>query len=153
MIDTLPLSGLLLVQPKRYIDPRGYFSETYVQSIFKEAGINTRFVQDNESRSYGRGIVRGLHFQAPPAAQAKLVRCVIGEILDVVVDIRTSSPTYGQHVSQRLSADAGEQLFIPAGFAHGFCTLSDDTLIQYKVDNFYAPETEGGIFWAILNSI
>lgn len=147
MFEPLAIDGLIRVRPARHADSRGFFSETYVAHRFDAQGIPANFIQDNEARSEGRGIIRGFHFQAPPAAQAKLVRCVTGAIFDVVVDIRKGSPTYGEQVAIELSAENGEQLFIPTGFAHAYCTLTDETLVQYKVDAPYAPETEQGIAW------
>lgn len=147
MFEPLELPGLVLVQPARHKDARGHFSQTYVAPSYRENGIDADFVQDNQSYSRGRGVVRGLHFQSPPYAQAKLVRCSLGAILDVAVDIRRGSPTYGKHVSVELSTENGAQLYIPAGFAHGFCTLSEETLVDYKVSALYAPTSEGGIIW------
>lgn len=147
MFEPLSIDGLIRVRPKRHTDSRGFFSETYVAARFDAGGVSADFIQDNEARSAGCGVIRGFHFQAPPAAQAKLVRCVTGAIFDVVVDIRRGSPTYGKHLSIELSAENGEQLFIPAGFAHAYCTLTDETLVQYKVDAPYVPETEQGIAW------
>ncbi|MGU3538852.1 dTDP-4-dehydrorhamnose 3,5-epimerase [Methylobacterium sp. A54F] len=128
-----------LVRPKRFGDARGWFSETYRADALAEGGIPNAFVQDNQSFSAPQGTVRGLHFQIAPAAQAKLVRVLAGAILDVAVDLRRASPTYGRHVAVRLDAEGGEQLFVPAGFAHGFCTLVPDTMVAYKVDAYYSP--------------
>lgn len=144
----LPIQDVKIIQSKRFDDARGFFMETYNKNNFECLGIYDEFVQDNYSYSKSKGTVRGLHFQAPPAAQAKLVRVMRGAILDVAVDVRKSSPTYGQHVKAELSAENGLQIFIPAGFAHGFCTLSDDTEVAYKCSSFYAPAQDGGIFWA-----
>src|SRR5215469_8934841 len=135
--DTV-LPGVKLVQPVRYGDARGYFSEVYREAAFAEAGVDARFVQENQSLSAAVGVVRGLHFQIPPMAQAKLVRVVAGAILDVAVDLRRGSPSYGRHVARVLDAERGEQLFIPEGFAHGFCTLEPNTEIVYKVNRYYA---------------
>lgn len=139
------IDGPLILQPRLFNDARGYFFESYSQREFNEAvGYEVQFVQDNESRST-RGVMRGLHFQRPPFTQAKLVRCVIGTVLDVAVDIRRGSPTYGKHLAVELSADNHRQLFVPRGFAHGFAVLSDIAVFQYKCDNYYAPEADGGI--------
>lgn len=135
-----------LVVPRRFQDARGWFSETYnARRLAEQHGIVVSFVQDNQSWSAKRGTIRGLHFQAPPHAQGKLVSAAKGAILDVAVDIRRGSPTFGRYVAAELTADNGRQLWIPAGFAHGFCTLTDDVVVAYKVTDFYAPETEGGI--------
>ena len=149
-LDVIPLSlsGVRLIRAKRYLDPRGYFAETYVRRDFADAGIDQEFVQDNQSCSSARGTVRGLHFQIPPFAQAKLVRVLRGRILDVVVDLRRSSPSYGRHLSVELGADTGDQLYVPAGFAHGFCTLVADTEVLYKVDAVYSAEHDRGVNWA-----
>ena len=136
-----------LIVPKRYADDRGWFSETFHEQRLRDAGIACRFVQDNRSRSNRAGTLRGLHFQLPPAAQAKLVCVLRGRILDVAVDIRAGSPTYGRHVSAELGAEDGRQLYVPVGFAHGFCTLEDDVEVMYKVSGFYAPTLDGGIRW------
>ena len=143
----LELSGLILITPRRFGDHRGFFAETYSQRIYAELGINENFVQDNHSLSAELGTVRGLHFQGPPHAQAKLVRCGRGAIFDVAVDIRKGSATYGKSVGYELSAENGAQLFIPAGFAHGFATLQPDSEIIYKCTDYYAPETEGALRW------
>lgn len=136
---------VVLIKPKVHGDERGYFLETFRQDLFQsETGIKTDFIQDNESKS-SKGVLRGLHFQLPPYAQSKLVRVIDGEVLDVAVDIRQNSPTYGQHVSVRLSAANKHQLFIPRGFAHGFVVLSDSATFAYKVDNYYAPEHDRGL--------
>lgn len=138
------IDGLVILEPKVFGDKRGYFFESFSARRFKECVADVNFVQDNESRS-SRGVLRGLHFQHPPYAQAKLVRCVLGSVLDICVDIRRGSPTYGQYAAVELSADNKRQLFIPHGFAHGFVALSDDAVFQYKCDNYYHPEAEGGI--------
>jgi dTDP-4-dehydrorhamnose 3,5-epimerase len=135
-----------LVIPSVFRDERGYFMEAYRESSFKDVGINTNFVQDNQSLS-GKGILRGLHFQAPPYAQAKLVKVVAGAVLDVAVDIRSNSPTYGKYVKQVLSIENMHQLYIPEGFAHGFVTLEENTVFQYKCGDYYNKESEGAIFW------
>lgn len=136
-----------LLRPKRHADNRGFFSEAYSRRDYVAIGIDNDFVQDNHSLSLRRGVVRGLHFQLPPFAQAKLLRVLRGTIYDVVVDIRRGSPTYGQHIATVLSAADWNQIFIPAGFAHGFCTLEPDTEILYKVDNYYSREHDCGIRW------
>ncbi len=136
-----------LIRPKRYNDARGWFSETYSRRGLTAVGVKSEFVQDNQAYSRQAFVLRGLHFQAPPAAQTKLVRCVVGAIWDVAVDIRRGSPTYGQHVAAALTAENGWQLLVPRGFAHGYLTLRPDTEVQYKVDAYYAPETEGGLVW------
>jgi dTDP-4-dehydrorhamnose 3,5-epimerase len=141
------LAGILMIEPDRFGDHRGFFAETYSQRVYAELGVNERFVQDNHSLSAESGTVRGLHFQAPPHAQAKLVRCGRGAIFDVAVDIRKGSATYGKWVGYELSAENGAQLFIPAGFAHGFATLQPDSEIIYKCSDYYAPETEGALRW------
>lgn len=135
-----------IIEPRVFEDARGYFFESFSQKLFNEKVSDTVFVQDNESRST-YGVLRGLHFQKPPMAQAKLVRVVEGAVLDVAVDIRPESPTYGQHVSVELSADNKRQLFLPRGFAHGFVVLSPTVIFQYKCDNYYSPAHEGGIAW------
>jgi dTDP-4-dehydrorhamnose 3,5-epimerase len=135
-----------IIEPRVFEDCRGYFFESFSQQLFNEKVSDTVFVQDNESRST-YGVLRGLHFQRPPMAQAKLVRVVEGSVLDIAVDIRPNSPTYGQHVSVELSADNKRQLFIPRGFAHGFVVLSPTVVFQYKCDNYYSPEHDGGIAW------
>lgn len=142
-IDT-DFPGLKIFDPAVYSDSRGYFVETFNENTFKAAGIDVRFVQDNESKSQ-YGVVRGLHYQLDPHAQAKLVRVIYGEVLDVVVDIRRGSPTYGQKYEVLLSGDNKRQLFIPRGFAHGFSVLRDDTVFSYKCDNFYNKASEGGV--------
>ena len=141
------LPDVMLLRPRKVDDARGHFVESYNQRAFARAGITARFVQDNQSLSRRRGTLRGLHFQYPPKAQAKLVRVLKGAIFDVAIDLRAGSPHYGRWVGETLSADGGEELFIPRGFAHGFCTLEDDTEVAYKVDGFYAPAREGGLIW------
>jgi dTDP-4-dehydrorhamnose 3,5-epimerase len=132
-------------------DTRGYFAETYVRRDFVAAGIEHEFIQDNESRSRAAGTVRGLHFQAPPAAQTKLIRVLRGRILDVVVDLRCSSATYGQHLTVELSEETGDQLLVPRGFAHGFCTLEPESVVFYKVDSVYSADYDRGVHWADVN--
>lgn len=139
-----PIEGPVILEPRIFRDDRGYFFESYNKKVFDEEVAPIDFVQDNESCST-YGVMRGLHFQRPPHAQAKLVRCVRGRVLDVAVDIRKGSPTYGQHVAVELSEDNHLQFFIPRGFAHGFAVLSDIAVFQYKCDNYYCPEADGGI--------
>lgn len=138
------IEGVVIIESKIFKDSRGYFFESFSQREFEEKVRKINFVQDNESMST-YGVIRGLHFQHPPFAQSKLVRCVKGKVLDVAVDIRKGSPTYGQHVAVELSEDNHRQVFIPRGFAHGFAVLSDTAVFHYKCDNFYAPEADGGI--------
>jgi dTDP-4-dehydrorhamnose 3,5-epimerase len=141
------IPDVILIRTRRFEDTRGFVAETFSGPRFAECGLDLRFVQENESLSIRAGTMRGLHFQKPPHAQAKLVRCVRGAIFDVAVDIRDDSPTYGRHVAVEISARTGDQLYVPAGFAHGFCTLEPDTLVVYKLDAPYAPKSEGGILW------
>lgn len=138
------IEGVVIIEPRIFTDARGYFFESFSQREFDEKVRPIRFVQDNESQSV-RGVMRGLHFQRPPYAQSKLVRCVKGAVLDVAVDIRKGSPTYGQHVAAELTEDNHRQFFVPRGFAHGFAVLSETAIFQYKCDNFYAPQADGGI--------
>lgn len=138
------IEGVVIIEPRVFKDARGYFFESFSQREFEEKVRPINFVQDNESMS-SYGVMRGLHFQRPPYTQSKLVRCVKGKVLDVAVDIRKGSPTYGQHVAVELSEDNHRQFFVPRGFAHGFAVLSETALFQYKCDNFYAPEADGGI--------
>ena len=138
------IDGVVIIEPKVFQDSRGYFFESFSQREFETKVRQINFVQDNESMS-SYGVMRGLHFQRPPFAQSKLVRCVKGRVLDVAVDIRKGSPTYGQHVAVELSEDNHRQFFVPRGFAHGFVVLSETAVFQYKCDNFYAPEADGGI--------
>lgn len=147
-VSPLPLSGACVIHTSRFQDDRGYFAETYAQQDFFNVGIRNKFVQDNQSCSKTVGTIRGLHFQSPPYSQAKLVRVLRGAILDVIVDLRRSSPTYGKHAVVELNDENHDQLFVPAGFAHGFCTLKPDTEIAYKVDAFYAAEHDHGLNWA-----
>jgi len=143
-IITTPIEGLLVIEPKVFNDARGYFVETYNEQRYQETGITARFVQDNQSCS-SYGVVRGLHFQRPPYSQAKLVCCTRGRVLDVAVDLRKDSPTYGQWYSVELNEDNHRQFFIPRGFAHGFSVLSETAIFTYKCDNLYHPEVDGGI--------
>jgi len=147
MIEVLKtdIDGVLIIEPKVFGDARGYFLESFNAKEFAEkTGLNIEFVQDNESMS-SYGVMRGLHFQSPPYTQSKLVRCVKGAVLDVAVDIRKGSPTYGKHVAVELTEDNHRQFFVPRGFAHGFAVLSEVAVFQYKCDNFYAPLADGGI--------
>jgi len=146
-IKPLALPDVLLITPKRFGDVRGWFSETWSRKAMSAAGVDTDFVQDNQAFNARKGTLRGLHFQKAPHAQGKLVRVLQGAIFDVAVDVRTGSSTYGQWVGATLTAEAGEQLWVPRGFAHGYVTLTDDTMLFYKVDGLYAPETEGGVAW------
>lgn len=141
------LPGVKIIEPKVFGDHRGWFMETYNNATFQAAGIEIRFVQDNQSFSIGKGTIRGMHYQLKPKAQAKLVRCTNGAIFDVAVDIRKGSPAFGKWVGIELSADNKKQLLIPKGFAHGFMTLTDNVDVQYKVDELYAPECDRGFLW------
>jgi dTDP-4-dehydrorhamnose 3,5-epimerase len=147
-VQELALPGIKLITPKRFGDSRGFFSETYNARALTEAGIAAPFLQDNHSLSAERGTIRGLHFQAPPYAQDKLIRVTRGRAFDVAVDIRKGSPTYARHVAVELSAENWAQLFVPAGFVHGFCTLVEDTEVIYKVTGYYAPQSEMGLLWS-----
>ena len=141
---TCDLEGLIIIEPAIFKDSRGYFFEAYNQTVFQQNGIACHFVQDNQSQS-SYGVIRGLHYQLNPFAQAKLIRVLAGEILDVAVDIRKNSPTYGQHFSIRLSSENKKQLFLPSGFAHGFSVLSNTAIVLYKCDAFYNKQSEAGI--------
>ena len=141
------INGVLILEPRIFHDERGYFLESFSEKWFRTNVCDTHFVQDNESKS-SYGVLRGLHFQKSPFAQAKLVRAVSGKVLDVAVDIREDSPTFGQHVAVELSDENKRQLFIPRGFAHGFVVLSQEAVVQYKCDNYYAPEYAGSILWS-----
>lgn len=145
-IEKTKIDGLVIISPQIFGDDRGFFVETYNMERYKEAGINVDFVQDNLSKSQ-KSVLRGLHFQNEPFAQGKLVQVITGKVLDVAVDIRKSSPTYGEYVSVELSAENKKQFWIPAGFAHGFVALEDDTIFSYKCTNVYSPESEGGLLW------
>ena len=140
------IPGVVIIEPRLFPDARGYFFESFSKREFEEKVGKIDFVQDNESKS-SYGVLRGLHFQKPPYAQSKLVRVVKGTVLDVAVDIRKGSPTFGQHVAVELTEDNHRQFFIPQGFAHGFAVLTDEVIFQYKCDNFYAPASEGAIAW------
>lgn len=147
--STLDIEGLVLFKPRKFQDNRGFFTETFRQNIFDEAvGGEQVFVQDNHSFSEKRGTVRGLHYQAPPHAQGKLVRCAAGKILDVAVDVRRNSPHFGQHISVELSSENGHQLWVPAGFLHGFITLSDACHVAYKVTDYYDHASEHNVLWS-----
>ena len=147
-ITETELPGVLILAPRRFGDARGWFSETYSVGALAEAGFTRPFVQDNHAMSASRGVVRGLHFQAPPRAQDKLLRAARGAVLDVAVDIRRGSPTYGRAVAVELSEENGRQLLVPRGFAHGYVTLTERSDVLYKVTDAYAPETEGGLLWS-----
>ena len=140
------IPGVVVIEPRVFEDPRGYFFESFSQRDFDSQVREVKFVQDNESKS-SYGVLRGLHFQKPPHAQSKLVRVVEGSVLDVAVDIRKGSPTFGKYVAVELSEQNHRQFFIPRGFAHGFVVLTDEVVFQYKCDNFYAPQSEGAVAW------
>jgi dTDP-4-dehydrorhamnose 3,5-epimerase len=141
-----PIPGLVEIEPRVFGDDRGYFFESYSETAFKEMGIEHNFVQDNQSMS-NKGVLRGLHFQAPPFAQGKLVRVIKGAVLDVALDIRLGSPTYGQHHKVLLTGENKKMFWVPPGFAHGFATLEDGTIFSYKCSNLYAPSSEGSVLW------
>ena len=145
-IDT-KLPGVYIIEPVVHGDHRGYFMETYSAKIFADMGIDTVFVQDNQSFTAKKGTLRGIHFQNAPMAQAKLVRVTRGAVLDVAVDLRKGSPTYGKHVAVELTEENHRQFFVPRGFAHGFAVLSEEAVFQYKCDNYYAPQAEGALAW------
>jgi dTDP-4-dehydrorhamnose 3,5-epimerase len=147
LVEPLAIPDVKRIVPKVLADPRGTFAETYSRRALAAAGIDAEFVQDNHSVSKAKGVVRGLHFQLPPHAQGKLVRVVRGAILDVALDLRQGSPTYGRHVSELLSAENGVQLWVPPGFAHGLCTLEPDTEVIYKLTAYYAPDCDRGLQW------
>ncbi len=144
-VEKLKLPGAMIIQPKQFGDDRGFFSEVFNARSWREIGIDAEFVQDNHSMSVDRGVIRGMHFQIPPHSQAKLVRVVRGAMVDVIVDIRKGSPTYGDHVAVELSAENWRQLWVPDGFAHGFCTLSENCEVLYKVTGYYAPDCDKGL--------
>jgi len=146
-VVSLSIPDVKILEPERFGDERGFLSETYNRRTFAMCGIELEFVQDNHSLSRPKGTIRGLHFQSPPFAQGKLVRVVRGSILDVAVDLRQGSPTYGKHVAAVISPNAWNQILIPIGFAHGFCTLEADTEIIYKTTNYYSPEHDRGVLW------
>ena len=147
-IRSLAIPDVKLIVPKHHGDARGYFVENWNRSAFREAGIDVDFCQDNLSHSAPMGTIRGLHFQTPPHAQAKLVSVLRGRIFDVVVDLRKASPTFRRHVAFEMGAEDGRQIFVPKGFAHGFATLASDTTVLYKVDAHYAPSNDAGILWS-----
>lgn len=147
LVETTILPGVLIITPKKHGDHRGFFSEVFRSDVFEAQAGPIRFVQDNHSRSAARGTLRGLHFQKPPRGQGKLVRVTRGAVLDVAVDIRQGSPTYGRHVAVELSEANWRQLWVPEGFLHGFCTLVDDTEVLYKVTDHYSPEHDAGVLW------
>lgn len=140
------IEGVVIIEPRIFNDDRGYFYESFSQREFEEKVCRTIFVQDNQSKS-SYGVVRGLHFQKPPYSQSKLVRCIKGAVLDVAVDIRKGSPTFGKHVAVELTEDNHRQFFVPRGFAHGFAVLSEEAVFQYKCDNYYCKESEGSVAW------
>jgi dTDP-4-dehydrorhamnose 3,5-epimerase len=146
-IEHLDLAGSFILTPRRHGDSRGFFSETFRASILADAGVTLPFVQDNHARTERAGTLRGLHFQNPPHAQAKLVRCARGAILDVIVDIRSNSPTFGRHVGVELSENNWRQLFVPTGFAHAYLTLTDHCEVLYKTTAYHAPAAEAGLVW------
>ena len=145
-IEETALKGLLIIRPKVFEDDRGYFFESFNQARFKDYGLDLNFVQDNQSKS-AKNVLRGLHFQNPPAAQGKLIQVIKGSVLDVAVDIRRNSKTYGQHVAVVLSEENKKMMYIPEGFAHGFLTLEDNTIFSYKCTNFYNPQLESSLLW------
>lgn len=147
-LRSLAIPDVKAIRTDRISDVRGYFCETFQRAAFAEKGIPHVFVQDNQSSSDRTGTVRGLHFQRPPFTQAKLIRVLNGAILDIAVDLRCSSPSFGKHIAIQLDSESGEQVFIPKGFAHGFCTLQPKTVVLYKVDQVYAPSHDGGVNWA-----
>lgn len=147
IVEPLAIPEVMRLRPRRFGDSRGYFAEVFSARVFCDRVAKVDFVQDNEALSGAAGTLRGLHFQRPPMAQGKLVRVIKGAIIDVAVDIRRGSPTYGHYVSARLDGADGDQLWVPAGFAHGYCTLEPDTLVAYKVTDSYSPAHDGGILW------
>jgi len=149
-VKTTPINGLLVIEPKVFRDARGYFVETYNEERYRAAGVDATFVQDNQSCS-SYGVVRGLHFQRPPYTQAKLVSCAVGRVLDVAVDLRKGSPTFGQWYAVELDAESHRQFYIPRGFAHGFSVLSEVAVFTYKCDNLYHPEADGGLLLSDLD--
>ncbi len=146
-VETLAIPDIKRLVPKVFSDERGLFAETYSKRALEAEGLSIAFVQDNHSISHAKGVVRGLHFQKPPHAQGKLIRVVRGAIFDVAVDLRQGSPSYGRHVSTILSAKDWTQLWVPEGFAHGFCTLEPETEVLYKITDYYAPESDSGLLW------
>tara|TARA_B100000927_G_scaffold289506_1_gene286260 strand:- start:1653 stop:2204 length:552 start_codon:yes stop_codon:yes gene_type:complete len=146
-IYSLEIPEVKVIKPKKNIDNRGYFSEVYSNKSMKENGVDLNFLQDNQSLSVDINVVRGLHYQAEPFAQDKLLRCLTGSLLDVAVDLRKDSPTFGKHIKKVISAENFEQILVPIGFAHGFVTLEENTTVLYKVTNFYSPKHDFGVFW------
>jgi dTDP-4-dehydrorhamnose 3,5-epimerase len=146
-VKATDIPGVLLLKPRFFHDARGFFVETYNMRAAREAGLQAEFVKDNQALSLKRGTVRALHFQVPPRVQGKLVRVLRGSVYDVAVDLRVGSPTYGRWIAATLTAQGGEQLFVPRGFAHGYCTLEPDTEVAYNVDDYYAPDCEKGVIW------
>jgi dTDP-4-dehydrorhamnose 3,5-epimerase len=146
-VTPLSIPDVKILEPERFSDQRGFVSETYSRRTFADCGIELEFVQDNHSLSRSKGTIRGLHYQSPPFAQDKLIRVIHGSILDVAVDLRQGSPSYGKHVAAVISAKAWTQILVPIGFAHGFCTLEADTEIIYKVTNYHSPEHDRGVLW------
>jgi dTDP-4-dehydrorhamnose 3,5-epimerase len=146
-IKTTKVPGIPVLKPRRFADVRGYFVETYNEQLFRQMGIMIDFVLDNQSFSIRKDTIRGLHFQLSPAAQARLIRVLRGSIFDVAVDLRLESPTYGQWVVEQISAESGERIFLPRGFAHGLCTLEPNIEAAYEVDNYYAPASDTGVIW------
>lgn len=147
LFEPLELEGVFTLSPRRFADDRGYFAETFRLDLFRQTIGDFAFVQDNQSLSVERGTIRGLHFQLAPKAQGKLVRCLSGAVFDVAVDLRSGSPTFGRHVAVELSAENGMQLWVPPGFAHGFCTLTENTLVAYKVTDYYSAAHDRGVLW------
>jgi dTDP-4-dehydrorhamnose 3,5-epimerase len=147
-VQPLAIPDVKLLTPRRFGDDRGYFYESWSRRLFADIGLDRDFVQDNMARSRVKGVVRGLHFQQNPNAQAKLVSVLQGAVLDVAVDVRHGSPTYGRHVAVELTAENGRMMLVPRGFAHGYVTLTEDTIFHYKVDGFYSPADDRGIYWA-----
>lgn len=147
MFERLSIPDVILISPKRHGDARGFFTETFRADAYEVAGVKGSFVQDNQAYSEEAFVLRGLHFQKPPMAQAKLVSCTRGRIFDVAVDLRRNSPSFGKYVGAELSAETGQQLYVPEGFAHGYLTLTTACEVRYKVSNYYSPDDEGGIAW------
>lgn len=146
-ISSLSIPDIKIIETKKFGDNRGYFSETFNLQALHDNGINLNFIQDNQSLSVDKNVIRGLHFQSPPYAQDKLLRCLTGSIMDVAVDIRKDSPTYGKHITKLISAENFEQILVPIGFAHGFVTLEENTTVLYKVSNYYSASNDHGIYW------
>lgn len=147
MFERLSIPEVILISPKRHGDARGFFAETFRADAYQAAGVTGPFVQDNQAYSEDAFVLRGLHFQKPPMAQAKLVSCTRGRIFDVAVDLRKRSPSFGKYVAAELSAETGQQLYVPEGFAHGYLTLTADCEVRYKVSNYYSPDDEDGLAW------